>query len=168
MDELLSDWLPPWIVVPLILLGVIVLAGFSLPSSDCSGEDTAGSLAEIVLIGLTASSIAAVAGAALYRLVVMGREGGFRTADFVIACVTFLLLGVIAGTLTGGHGGSDSVLVAGLFIGPVAMLALIGAAIGGLRVGSVGVLLPIYLLGAGWIYYVVAAFCIAASEGAFC
>jgi hypothetical protein len=168
MDEPLSDWLPPWIFVPLILLVVILVAAFSLPSSDCSGEDHSGGLAEVILIGLTASSIAAVAGAALYRVVEMVREETFRTVDFAVLLVTALLVGVIAGTVASGQGGSDGLLIAGMFVAPLAMLALIGAAIGGFGVKAVGLLLPIYLVGAGCIYYVVAAFFIAASEGGFC
>jgi hypothetical protein len=168
MEKRLFDWLPMWIVGPLILLGVIFFASYFMPDSNCNEESIEG-LGKSAFIAITGLAIVAVVGAGLMRLLELWRQDLLQPGDIVLFAVVFLVAAAIAEVLDGGPDGANSFLLGGVFVAPVALLGLIGAALSGRRgLDSVGMLLPVYLLGAGWFYYVFAALIIDLAEGALC
>jgi hypothetical protein len=168
MDKRLSEWLPAWIVGPLILLVVIFFASSLMPDSNCNEESIEG-LGKSAFIAVTGLAIVAVVGAGLLRLLELWRQSLLRPGDAFLLAVIFLVAGAIANVLDGGPDGADSFLLGGVLVAPAALLGLIGAALGGRRSpDSVGVLLPVYLLSAGWFYYVFAALIVDLAEGALC
>jgi hypothetical protein len=168
MDKQSSDWLPAWIVGPLILMVVILFASSLMPHSNCNGESIEGP-GKSAFIAVTALAILAVVGAGLLRLLEMWRQGLLGPGDAVLFVAVFLVAAVIAKVLDGGPDGANSFLLGGVLVAPAALLGLIGAALSGRRgPDSVGVLLPVYLLSAGWFYYVFAALIVDLAEGALC
>lgn len=168
MDRRLLDWLPTWIVGPLILLVVIFFASSLMPDSNCNEESIEG-LGKSAFLAVTALAIVAVVGAGLMRLLELWRQGLLQPGDVVLLVAVFLVAAAIAKVLDGGPDGANSFLLGGAFIAPAALLGLIGAALSGRGdLDSVGVLLPAYLLGAGWFYYVFAVLIVDLAEGALC
>lgn len=168
MDKRLFDWLPLWIVGPLVLLVVIFFASYLMPDSNCN-EDSIEGLGKSAFIAVTALAIVAVVGAGLMRLLELWRQGLLQPGDIVLFAVVFLVAAAIAKVLDGGPDGANSFLLGGVFVAPAALLGLVGAVLSGRRgFDSVGILLPVYLLSAGWFYYVFAVLIIDLAEGALC
>jgi hypothetical protein len=168
MDKRLSDSLPAWIVGPLVLLVVIFFASSLMPDSNCSEESIEG-LGKSAFIAVTALAIIAVVGAGLLRLLQLWRQGLLRPANVALVAIAMLMAVVIAKVLDGGPDGANSFLLGGVILAPLALLGLVGAGLSGRRgPDSVGVLLPVYLVSAGWFYYVFAALIIDLAEGALC
>ena len=168
MDKRPPDSLPAWIVGPLILLVVIFFASSLMPDSNCNEESIEG-LGKSAFIAVTALAIIAVVGAGLLRLLDLWRQGLLQLGDAVLFAAVFLVAAAIARVLDGGPDGANSFLLGGVFVAPLALLGLIGAALSGRRgPDSVGVLLPAYLVSAGWFYYIFAALIVDLAEGALC
>jgi uncharacterized membrane protein YvlD (DUF360 family) len=168
MAKRLSDSLPAWIVGPLVLLVVIFFASSLMPDSNCNEESIEG-LGKSTFIVVTALAIIAVVGAGLMRLLELWRQDLLRPGDAALCAVAFLAAVAIAKVLDGGPDGADSLLLGGILLTPAALLGLIGAALSGRRgPDSVGLLLPVYLMSAGWFYYVFAAVIVDLAEGALC
>jgi len=169
MEEKGNYGLLPWLVAPLVAFVLLLIVGFALPSSDCGGEDVSGSPSEVIFLGLAGLAIVGTVGTGLLQLVEMGRDDRFGARDALAVVVTLGVVGLIAVTVAGGRGDAgESLATAGLIVAPVAVLLLVPPAFTGRDRQAVGALLPIYLFGAAWWYYVVAALGLAISDGAFC
>jgi hypothetical protein len=150
-----SDRLWLWIAGSLVPLLAILFLATLVPDADC-GEEVHDGAAEIVLILVAiGAALLAVAGA-LYRLGAMVRATRFRLKD-----------GAVLGTGAPGFD-EEGLAIAGLVLTGVALAALIVAAIARRRVDGVGVLLPIYLFGAAWVYLLVGVLILFVKGGGGC
>jgi hypothetical protein len=169
MDGELSEWLPLWILAPIVLLVVILLAGFQLPSSNCDGEGAPGGMGQVLFVGFVGLSILVTAGAGLVQLVSRARSGRFGALDAAVLVGAALLVLVVAETVVSGRSGAgERLLIAGLILAPLSLPALSVLALVGKSRETAGALLPVYLFGAAWWYYVAGASTVAISDGAFC
>lgn len=167
MGKPLSDRLWPWIAVPLLLLAVILVMALSLPQADCGGEgaEEGGSLAFVVIACL--SAIAAVA-AGLVQLATMAWRDRYRARDGWILLAALLVVAVSGVAYGPAQGFGGGVAFGCLALTGVALLALVAAAVARMRVEDVGILLPIYLFGAAYVYLGVGAVALLASSGIGC
>jgi membrane-associated HD superfamily phosphohydrolase len=168
MERRLSDRLLPWIGGSLLLLGVIVLVATQVPSVECGGEtDVDPDPGTALLVVTIVSSVLAVAGA-LYRIIVMaltasyGSRDGWIVGGTLLVLAAAVLLGAVEGTAAAG------LAIGAAILGGVAFVALLVAAIAGLGVEDVGLLLPLYLLGAAWIYLCFGVFVLFVTSGVGC
>ncbi len=128
-------------------------AALSMPASDCDGYSTDSGDEEMLLIVLVAAASLATAAAALWRLVDLSRANAFRAGrDLTMGAsvVVVLILAVVASAL---RDRIEVVPLAGLFLTGMALLGLLIAWAAGVRVNQVGLLLPLYLLGAALVAY---------------
>ncbi|HEU4738909.1 MAG TPA: hypothetical protein VFS54_07490 [Solirubrobacterales bacterium] len=150
-----SNGLGPWILLPLVLLIVVLLAAWiSLPVDVCNappGEDDDGG-GPVMWVVIALCSVA-VGGAGLARLIAMWRsrslgEGSAR-ATVVLVAVAVVLMGALSvdsATLSG-------VLLAGLVLAGLTFTGLLVAALAGKEVEDVGLLLPVSLIALGFFGY---------------
>jgi len=168
MSEKRSGWLPLWILVPLVLLVAIVWAAASLPQVECGGEETEEGIDGAILLGLVVFSTAVAVGAALWRVVSMAFHDQYGSRDgwILLAALLVLAAAALVGARNDTVGGG--LAVGGLVLPALAFIALAAAAAGRRRVEDVGVLLPIYLFGAAYVYLAVGAIGFLASSGIGC
>jgi hypothetical protein len=139
-----------WICLPLLAWVVVWIAALSMPSADCDGYGTDAGTEEAVLIVVVVVASLSTAGAALLRLVRLAQAGAFSLRrDAAIGAIVVAAL-VLAATFVVR---AEVLLVVGLLLTGVALLALLVAWAAGLRANQVGLLLPLYLLGAAVIAY---------------
>jgi hypothetical protein len=158
-----------WICLPLLAWFVVWIAVLSMPSPDCGSSGTDAGGEEAMLIVLVAASSLAAAGAALWRLVDLGRANAFSAGrDLAIGGSVVVALAFAA--VASSPGARIEVLpVAGLLLTGLALLALLMAWAAGVRVNRVGLLLPLYLLGAAlFAYPLVGLIGLLASSGIGC
>jgi hypothetical protein len=167
MDEKRGWLLPLWILAPLALFFAVLLASLALPETDC-GENTTEGLDGTVVACLVLFSVAAAVAAGLYRLVTMSFRDQFASRDGWILLAGLVLLGLFAAGYTPAHSFGEGLAVGSLVLPGVALLALAAAAVSGRGVEEVGVLLPVYLFGAAYVYLVVGALGFLASSGIGC
>jgi hypothetical protein len=165
--------LGPWICVPLLLWAVVWMVVLSMPSASCEGngsEDTGGQ--EVLLVVVVAAASLFTAAGALFRLVNLGRAGGFKAGrDLTMVGVVVAAL-VAAAAATTSRFPSQAIQVlplVGLLLTGLALLALLVAWAAGVRANGVGLLLPLYLFGAALLAYpLVGLLGLASSSGVFC
>lgn len=142
-----------WTCLPLLAWAVVWAAALSMPASDCGGSGPDSGEEEVLLIVLVAVTSLATAGAALWRLVEMGRANAFRAGrDLTIGAGAVVAL-VLAAVASAPRDRVELVPVAGLLLTGLALLALLIAWAAGVRLNQVGLLLPLYLLGAALFAY---------------
>jgi len=142
-----------WICLPLLAWAAVWAAALSMPSSDCDGYPTDAGEEEVLLIVLVAAASLATAAAALWRLVGLGNANAFSTGrDLTIggSVVVVLALAAVASSL---RGRIEVVPVVGLLLTGLALVVLLVAWAAGVRINRVGLLLPLYLLGAALFAY---------------
>ena len=159
-EETPSGGLGLWILGPPALMVIIILALPVLPSNDCESSDGLLHGPGPIIFGsvaLIAASAVAVAG--VLRCVQIYRWGLFREADTWLLAGAVLVASLAAG-LVGSNGGSGEVLggflIGGFLLAILSFLALLVAFFKGMTADEVGVLVPIYLFGAGMAYVFIA------------
>jgi hypothetical protein len=163
----LSNRLPLWILAPLVLLLLILVVALQMPDHEC-GEGAGGGTTETILIAVVLVSVLAAIAAGLYRLGMMALHGRYGKRDAIVLAAAVL---VVLATWAAGAGERsflDAALIAGLVIAPLALLALMGAAAARRDVEAVGVLLPVYLFGAAYVYLAAGLLGILVSSGVGC
>jgi hypothetical protein len=168
MDEKRSGWLPPWILVPLVLLLPIAVLALSLPEVDCGGEGTDDGAEGAVLVGVAAIAAIAAVAAGLLRLMTMVLQSEYGARDGWILLASLIVVGVSGAAYGPAEGVGGSVAFGCLALTGFALLALVGAAVAGKRVEAVGILLPVYLFGAAYVYLALGAVALLASSGIGC
>jgi hypothetical protein len=167
MDAKRSGWLPLWILAPLVLFVAILLIVVSLPEAEC-GENTEGGIEEGVLVGVVAFAAVAAVAAGLYRLVTMAIRDQFSSRDGWTFLAALLVLAVTGVAYSPASGFGEGLAIGGLVLPALALLALVAAAVARKGVDAVGVLLPIYLFGAAYLYLVIGALGFLVSSGIGC
>jgi hypothetical protein len=155
-------------VLGLLVLWVVIGA---LPGSDCNGSSGGSSVAEIaVAVVASVASVGAIA-AGGYRLgATLFREPGFSAvqavfAAFAIVGGAFLSSALFHERLTS----LGRIQVTGVLVTGILLLELVVTLFARLDADQAGLLLALYLLGAGlFVYPLLAQFAVAASNGAFC
>jgi hypothetical protein len=142
-----------WICLPLLAWAAVWAAALSMPASDCDGYAADTGEEEVVLIVLVAAASLATAAAALWRLVDLGRANAFSARrDLTIGGSVVVAL-ALAAVASATRDRVEVVPVAGLLLTGLVLLPLLVAWAAGLRVNRVGLLLPVYLLGAALFAY---------------
>jgi hypothetical protein len=168
MERRLPDQLLPWIAGSLLLLIAILAAAAQVPSVDCGGEDVDQDGPEAVLLVITVIATVIAVGAGVLRLALMGRDDCFSRRDgWILGVAVFVL---VAATVSGGgqEDAAAGLAIGGFLLAGLAFVALLGAILWRLDVDDVGVLLPIYLFGAAWVYLAVAVIALLAKSGIGC
>jgi hypothetical protein len=171
--------LGPWICLPLLAFFLVAVAATQVPASDClgSGSGSGADEGEPVAIMAVLAGLASLAalGAAVQRLVALRRAGAFKAGrDWTIAAVVVLVPLLVAGaSASHRHNHLSEDLQGLLLVGPaltvLALLLLLIAWAARLRLDGVGVLLPVYLLGAAlFAYPPLALLALVSNSGAFC
>jgi hypothetical protein len=155
-----------------LALGLVLLAIFNLPEGDCYGvEDDDGSAEILLLIVTPAASLACLAAGAL-RSASLARAGGDLHRQLRVVGVGSLVALVATGAIASDGNGLQylGVLCAvGTAATAVALLVLIIAWLAGRGPDDVGLLLPVYLFGAGlFVYPLFAWMGLLLSSGGFC
>lgn len=168
MEEKRSGRLPLWIVAPLGLLVVIVLLALSLPEVECGGEETEDGVDGAVLaVAVVLSAVATVA-AGLYRLVKMAFDNQLRGRDGWALLASLLVVVASGVAYAPAESFAGGVAIGFLALTVLALLALVVAALARRGVEDVGIVLPIYLFGAAYVYLGVGAIGFLASSGIGC
>jgi len=156
-----------WICLPLLAWVAVWIAALSMPTSDCDGYGTDAGAEEFVLIVLVAAASLATAAAALWRLVSLHRANAFSAGrDLTLAGGVAAALALVAVAVT-PHIAVLS--VTGLCLTGLALPPLLVAWVAGLRLNQLGLLLPLYLLGAAlFAYPLVGLLGLLASSGIGC
>jgi hypothetical protein len=139
-----------WICLPLLAWVVVWIAALSMPASDCDGYGADTGAEEATLIALVAAASLATGAAALWRLMKLARAHAFSASrDLTLAgsVVASVLVAVAVTTRV------EAIFVTGLVLTGMALLSLLVAWVAGLRVNQLGLLLPLYLLGAALFAY---------------
>lgn len=139
-----------WIGLPLLAWAAVWIAALSMPAADCGGEGTDAGTEEAVLIALVAAASISTAAAALWRFVRLALADAFSASrDLTLAgsVVASLLVAVAVTSQV------EVIFVTGLVLTGLALLALLVALAAGLRLDQLGLLLPLYLLGAALFAY---------------
>lgn len=139
-----------WICLPLLAWAVVWIAALSMPASDCDGYGADTGAEEATLIALVAVASLAAGAAALWRFVSLTLADALSAArdlTLVVGAVASILVTVAVTSR------AEVIFVTGLVLTGVALLSLVVAWVAGLRVNQLGVLLPLYLLGAALFAY---------------
>jgi hypothetical protein len=171
MQDGTFEKLGPWICLPLLFWGVIWMIVLSLPSASCDGYGDDAGPQEVLLIVVVAAASLATAGGALFRLVQLGRAKAFKAGrDLTVGGIALAAMAFAITATTSRFPAVIQVLsLVGLLLTGLALLALLVAWAAGQRVDQVGLLLPLYLLGAAVLAYpLVGLLGLASSSGALC
>jgi hypothetical protein len=155
-----------------LALGLVLLAIFNLPEGDCYGvEDDDGSAKILLLVVTAVASLACLAAGAL-RSASLARAGGDLRRQLRVVGVGVLAALVAAGAFASDGDGVDYIgwlCVVGTAATAVALLVLIIAWLAGRGPDEVGLLLPVYLFGAGlFVYPLFTWIALAINAGGFC
>lgn len=167
MSEKQSGWLLLWTLAPLALFALVLLVALSLPETEC-GENIEGGTDSAVLVWIVASSAVVAVAAGLYRLVTMAIRDQFEARDGWILLATLLLLVLFGFAYSPASSFGEGLAIGSLMLPGFALLALVAAAAARKGVDAVGILLPVYLFGAAYVYLVVGALGFLASSGIGC
>jgi hypothetical protein len=128
-------------------------AALSMPSAGCDGYPTDAGNEEAVLIVLVAAASLAAAAGAVWRLVGLSNASAFSARrDLAIGGSVAVAL-VVAAAASPPRARIEVLPVTGLLLTGLALLLLLIAWVAGLHVNRVGLLLPVYLLGAAVFAY---------------
>ncbi|HEU4599416.1 MAG TPA: hypothetical protein VFS26_06685 [Solirubrobacterales bacterium] len=163
-----SDRLLPWIAGSLLLLAVVVMVATQVPSVECGGEGDVGEGPATALLVVTAVSAVLAAAAALYRVVVMASAQRLGGRDGWILGAALLLLAAAATFGAADGSAAAGLVIGGLVLAGVAFVALTAAALTGKSVDDVGLLLPVYLAAAAWVYLCFGVLVLIATSGIGC
>ena len=142
-----------WICLPLLAWAAVWTAALSMPHGDCDGYPTDAGEEEAILIVLVAVASLATGAAALWRLIGLSNADAFSTRrDLTIGGSVVVAL-VTATAVAAPPARIEVLPVVGLLLTGLALLSLLVAWAAGLRVNRVGLLLPVYLLGAALFAY---------------
>jgi hypothetical protein len=142
-----------WICLPLLAWAAVWTAALSMPVSDCDGYGPAHGGEEALLVVLVAAASLASGAAALWRLVGLSNADAFSARrDLTIGGSVAVAL-VAATAVAASKARIELLPVVGLLLTGLALLLLLAAWAAGLRVNRVGLLLPVYLLGAAVFAY---------------
>jgi hypothetical protein len=142
-----------WICLPLLAWVAVWAAALSMPASDCDGYGPDSGEEEVLLVVLVAAASLGTAGAALWRLVGLGNANALRAGrDLTIGGGAVIAL-ALAALASAPRDRIEAVPVTGLLLTGLALVALLVAWAAGVRVNRVGLLLPLYLLGAALFAY---------------
>jgi hypothetical protein len=142
-----------WVCLPLLAWVVVWIAALSMPAGDCGGNGPDTGEEEVLLIVLVAAASLATAGAALWRLVDLSRADALSAGrDLTIGGGVVVAL-ALAAVASAPRDRIEVVPVVGLLLTGLALVALLIAWAAGVRVNQVGLLLPLYLLGAALVAY---------------
>lgn len=142
-----------WICLPLLAWAAVWTAALSMPASDCDGYGPDSGEEEALLIAVVAAASLAAAGAALWRLVGLSNASAFSARrDLTIGGGAAIAL-VLAAIASSPRDRIEIVPVTGLLLTGLAFVVLLIAWAVGLRVNQIGLLLPLYLLGAALFAY---------------
>jgi hypothetical protein len=139
-----------WICLPLLAWGAVWIAALSMPAADCGGDGTDAGTEEAVLIALVAAASLATAAAALWRFVSLTLADGFSASRDLTLAGSVVASIVVAVAVTSRV---EVIFVTGLVLTGLALLSLLVAWVAGLRLDQLGLLLPLYLLGAAVFAY---------------
>jgi hypothetical protein len=154
-------------------LVAILLAISGLPGGDCEGTGGGGTdFAEILLLAVTAIASVACLVAAVRRLLALSRAGQEALGGLGIAAlgagVAVILLAVLSDPDSGGSL-FWWVFVLGMLATGVALLALVVAWIARRGADDVGLLVPLYLVGAAvFVYPGLTMLALLVNSGALC
>src|SRR4051812_28546948 len=142
-----------WICLPVLAWAAVWSAALSMPASDCDGYGPDNGEGEVLLIVLVAAASLATAAAALWRVVGLSNADAFSARrDLAIGGSVAVAL-VAAAAVAAPRARIEVLPVVGLLLTGLALLLLLVAWAAGLRVDRVGLLLPVYLLGAALFAY---------------
>lgn len=142
-----------WICLPLLAWAAVWTAALSMPAADCGGSGPDSGEEEVLLIVLVAAASLATAGAALWRLVDLGRANAFSAGrDLTIGGGAVVAL-ALAAVASAPRDRIEAVPVVGLLLTGLALVVLLVTWAAGVRVNRVGLLLPLYLFGAALFAY---------------
>jgi hypothetical protein len=139
-----------WICLPLLAWGAVWIAALSMPAADCGGDGTDSGSEEAVLIALVAATSLAAAAAALWRFVRLTLADAFSATSDLTLVGSVVVSIVVAVAVTSRV---EVIFVTGLVLTGMALLSLLVAWVAGLPVNQLGLLLPLYLLGAALFAY---------------
>ncbi len=139
-----------WILLPLIAWVVVWIVALSMPDADCDGTGTDAGAEEAALIALVAAASLATAAAALWRLVGLALADALSARRDLTLVGSFVASVLVAFALTARV---EVIFVVGLILTGLALLSLLVAWLAKLRVDQLGLLLPLYLLGAALFAY---------------
>jgi hypothetical protein len=142
-----------WVCLPLLAWGLVWAAALSMPASDCGGNGADSGEEEVLLIVLVAVASLAAAGAALWRLVDLGRANAFSAGRDLTVGGSAVVALILAAVASAPRDRVEAIPVVGLLLTGLALLALLIAWAAGVRINRVGLLLPLYLLGAALFAY---------------
>jgi hypothetical protein len=167
MGQRLFEQLWPWIVGSLLLLVVIVLFAIAVPSVECGAEGPQEEGGDALVVVTIFATVLAV-GSGLYRLVAMVGGNSFARRDGWIfaAALAVLAAAALVGGLVATPGGG--LATGGLILPGLTLVGLVAAAIAGRSAEDVGVLLPIYLFGAAYVYLAIGLITLLAKSGIGC
>jgi hypothetical protein len=142
-----------WVCLPLLAWGAIWIAALSMPASDCDGYGADSGAEEAMLIVLVAAASLGAAAAALWRLVDMGRANAFSPGRDLTVGGSAVAALILAAVVSAPQARIEVIPVVGLSLTGLGFLVLLIAWAAGLRINRVGLLLPLYLLGAALFAY---------------
>jgi hypothetical protein len=164
-----SDRLLPWIAGSLLLLGLIVFTALQVPDIDCGDEEVIDQepAAQILMV-VTVVAVGLAFAGALLRLVTMAARNAYARRDgwILLAVGLVLAVGAAYGGLANTVGGG--LALGGFAVAGLGLAALAAAALRGMDASSVGLLLPIYLLAAAWVYLAIGVIAVLVTSGFGC
>jgi hypothetical protein len=161
MEETPHRGLGPWVLGPLVLGVILFFAMALLPSTECgNGEKWLEGPGRIAFGSVALAATIAVVAGGVVRLVQMSRWGLYREVDTWLLGGAVLVLSVVAGIAGSGAGDGEGALAGllggGFVLAVLCFPAMIVAAFREKTADEVGILVTIYLFGAGMAYLLVA------------
>jgi hypothetical protein len=161
-----------WVGLPLLAFVVLLLAISALPGSDCDGSADGTAAAEVLVVVIACAASIGCAAGAVYRVGAHHFKGpGISVSQIVVAVAFGALFALLTEVIDLGENVriTARLFFAGVVNTGILLLVLLGALIARRRVDDVGLLLPMYLLGAaGFVYPSFALLALAVNSGAFC
>jgi|SRR6188768_4512816 len=139
-----------WTFLPLLAWVVVWIAALSMPAADCDGTGTDAGAEGVALITIVAAASLGAVAAGLWRLVSLSNAKAYSARrDLTLAGIA-AALALVAAVATSRV---EAVAVAGLVLTGLAFLSLLVSWVAGMRLDRLGLLVPLYLLGAALFAY---------------
>jgi hypothetical protein len=159
-----------WIMAPFAVLLLFLLVAYFVPqASVCETEGNGLTTRDSILLGICGLASLGFAAAALRRFLALERQGRiWRGVGYAVVIVPVVGL-ALSFALPGGESLFGSLMGIGALLSGGSLLALFVAWIARRRVEEVGLLLPLYLTGAGvFCFPTLAGLVLVAGSGALC